>query len=144
MNTMEWSPALELGVGVMDDTHRDFVRLLNALGEASEQDMVARFDEFYAHTVAHFGQETEWMQRMDFPPLHCHQQEHEGVLEVMREVRGYLLEGKYDVGRVLAKELAAWFKSHATTMDAMLAQALASGGAQAEPIACGANASCAH
>jgi hemerythrin-like metal-binding protein len=124
MTTMEWSAALELGVDTMDDTHRDFVRHVNALGEASDAEMLARFEELYRHTLEHFGQETEWMQRINFPPVHCHTAEHDGVLEVMREVRGYLEEGNYEVGRVLARELATWFQSHAATMDAMLAQVL--------------------
>lgn len=127
MTTMEWSAGLELGVEVMDDTHRDFVRCLNALGAASDADMLTRFDELYAHTVEHFGQETEWMRSISFPPIHCHTAEHDGVLEVMREVRGHILDGKYEVGRVLAREVATWFQSHAATMDAMLAQVLRSG-----------------
>ena len=132
MTTMEWNAALELGVDTMDDTHRDFVRCVNALGEASDADMMARFEELYQHTIEHFGQEIEWMKEINFPPLHCHSAEHDGVLEVMREVRGYLQQGNYEVGRVLARELATWFKSHAATMDAMLAQVLK---AQAKPVA---------
>lgn len=124
MATMEWSEALELGVDAMDGTHRQFVQHLNALGEASDADMLACFDAFYAHTVEHFAQENEWMQQINFPPVHCHTAEHEGVLEVMREVRGHLQAGNYEVGRVLARELAAWFQGHAATMDAMLAHVL--------------------
>jgi hemerythrin-like metal-binding protein len=124
MKPMEWSSALELGVDAMDETHREFVRHVNELGEASEPDMLARLDALYAHTVEHFRQEMQWMEQISFPPLHCHAAEHEGVLEVMREVRGYLEAGKYEVGRVLAREVAAWFQSHAATMDAMLAQVM--------------------
>jgi hemerythrin-like metal-binding protein len=143
MATMEWSPALALGVDEMDETHREFVQHVNQLGAASDQDMLACLDALYAHTVGHFRQETEWMEQISFPPLHCHAAEHEGVLEVMREVRGYLEAGKYEVGRVLAREVATWFQSHAATMDAMLAQVLqahAGGAVQAQ--ACGTG--CAH
>jgi hemerythrin len=42
----------------------------------------------------------------------------------MREVRGHLQAGNYEVGRVLARELATWFQGHAATMDAMLAHVL--------------------
>ena len=66
----------------------------------------------------------------EFPPRL--RQIFDGVLEVMREVRGYLQQGNYEVGRVLARELATWFKSHAATMDAMLAQVLK---AHARPLA---------
>lgn len=66
------------------------------------------------------------MAATDFPPTHCHLDEHAGVLEAMRETRNYVAEGKYNVGRVLATELGTWFRSHAATMDTMLAQWLKS------------------
>jgi hemerythrin-like metal-binding protein len=106
----------------MDATHREFVERLNLLADATDAQMVARFDALYGHTVAHFEQEAEWMRCLAFPPVHCHLAEHEGVLEVMREVRGHLQAGKFHVGRVLASEVAEWFRGHAATMDAMLAE----------------------
>jgi hemerythrin-like metal-binding protein len=124
MSRIEWSEGLVLGVDAMDDTHRAFIRHLDALAEAEAAEMLQVFDALYAHTVAHFEQEQRWMQQMPFPPIHCHVAEHEGVLEVMREVREHLENAHYEVGRVLARELAGWFKDHAATMDAMLAQVL--------------------
>jgi hemerythrin-like metal-binding protein len=131
---MEWNESLELGVERMDDTHREFIDLLNRLAEASDEGITAAFEALFAHTVEHFEQERGWMAAIDFPPAHCHQAEHEGVLEAMREVRGYLGEGKLEVGRVLARELAEWFRGHAATMDAMLAQFLRARGVPAEPV----------
>ena len=40
---------------------------------------------------------------------------------VTREVRELIVEGKYEIGPVLANELAPWFVNHAATMDNMLA-----------------------
>ena len=130
MSLIDWSDALELGVDQMDSTHREFVVLLNALAEVPEAKVLAAFDAFYAHTVAHFDQEADWMRTLSFPPIHCHTAEHEGVLEVMREVRGYLAAGDINVGRVLARELAIWFRDHAATMDAMLAYYMKAHGAE--------------
>jgi hemerythrin len=124
MTLMEWTDALDLGVDRMDATHREFVEHLNLLADAADAQMLARFDQFYAHTVAHFEQETQWMRATGFPPIHCHEAEHEGVLEVMREVRGHLEQARFEVGRVLAAEMAEWFRGHAATMDAMLAHHL--------------------
>lgn len=144
MKAMEWSEGLVLGVERMDDTHREFVEHLNALAQASDDDMLARFEAFYTHTLAHFEQENAWMRAIAFPPLHCHAAEHDGVLEVMREVRRHLEAKDYNVGRVLAREMAEWFRIHAVTMDAMLAQVLKAGddGAASE-VACTHGASCA-
>jgi len=121
MTLLAWSDRLALGVGRMDDTHREFVDHLNALGEAGDEAMLERLDAFIAHTEEHFEQEKRWMLELSFPPIHCHTHEHDGVLNIMREVRGMVADGRHDVGRVLARELAPWFENHAATMDAMLA-----------------------
>ena len=124
MATIEWSEALLLGVEPMDSTHREFMARLNALAEAPEARMLECFELLYSHTQEHFERENAWMEQIVFPPVHCHTAEHEGVLEVMRDVRRHLEAGDLEVGRVLARELAEWFKGHAATMDAMLAQML--------------------
>ena len=118
---LKWSDALHLGHAGMDDTHREFVELLNRLSEAAEGDLLARLNEFIAHTEAHFGQEEAWMEAMQFPPLACHRTEHEGVLEIMREVRSRIAGGEPHYGQVLAKAIAEWFPLHAQSMDTVLA-----------------------
>jgi hemerythrin len=121
MAAIDWSPAWELGVDAMDETHREFVSSLGALADAPEDAILARLDELIDHTARHFSAENEWMAMLPFPPLHCHVAEHEGVLGAMRLARDYMAEGKLEVGRVLGPELIAWFENHARTMDAMLA-----------------------
>ena len=61
------------------------------------------------------------MQELQIPPIHCHTQEHEGVLNIMRDVRRMVAEGQLQVGKVLTRELAPWFENHARGMDAVLA-----------------------
>lgn len=121
MALLEWTDGLQLGHDVMDDTHREFVELLNRVGAATGAEQLAVLDEFIAHTEAHFGQEERWMEAMQFPPLACHRTEHAGILEVMREVRKRIAGGEAHYGEVLAKAIAEWFPLHAQSMDAVLA-----------------------
>ncbi len=118
---LEWCGDFVLDEATMDDTHREFVSLLNRVGGASDDDLLGALDNFIAHTEAHFAQEDRWMQAIAFPPLHCHQGEHANVLEVVREVRKRVADGQIHLGAVLAKAIAEWFPQHAATMDAMLA-----------------------
>ena len=118
---LEWSSTHELGVARMDSTHREFVDLLNALHDASDENMLAALDALLDHTAGHFAQENRWMELLAFAPAHCHLPEHDGILQVGREVRGMVVEQKFELGRVLARELAPWFVNHAATMDNMLA-----------------------
>jgi len=59
---------------------------------------------------------------LEFPPLTCHVGEHEGVLEIAREVRRRAAAGETGYGKILAQGVAEWFANHATSMDLVLAQ----------------------
>ena len=128
MNLIDWSPELELGEETMDATHREFVELLNAVGAAPDDELLPRLDAFLEHTEAHFGDENRRMAEVNFPPSHCHTNEHENVLLIIRDVRGRVEGGDFEVGRVLATAVADWFRQHAATMDTMLAWYLRTGG----------------
>jgi len=123
---MEWQEALALGVAEMDATHREFVDHLNSIVQAPDETVLGLLDEFIAHTEAHFAQESRWMRATGFPAIHCHEAEHDGVLNVMREVRGYVEQGKVHVAHVLVAELPEWLRNHLATMDGALARFLKS------------------
>jgi len=121
MPLMDWTDSLALGVAPMDATHREFVEQLNALAQAPDDAFLGLLDAFIAHTEAHFAQESRWMRETGFPARHCHEAEHAGVLGVMRDVRGYVEQGKVHVGHVLVAELPEWLRNHLATMDGTLA-----------------------
>lgn len=142
MQQMEWSDQFELGLGRMDDTHREFVELYNLLVAATEETFIERLDAFIAHTEAHFDQENRWMEKVNFPG--CHRAEHDRVLTVMRDVRERAARGDRFLGRRLVEELPPWFDNHVGGMDAALAFHLQSIGFDVETgtLADGENAGC--
>lgn len=119
MQQMEWNDQFELGLGRMDDTHREFVELYNVLAAATGETFIERLDAFIAHTEAHFDQENRWMEQVNFPG--CHRAEHDRVLTVMRDVRQRAARGDLFLGRRLVEELPPWFDNHVGGMDAALA-----------------------
>ena len=121
MSVMEWNETLVLDQGLMDETHREFIELLNRLADAPDEKMLSVLDEFIRHTEAHFAQEQRWMKQMTYPPLTCHVREHDGVLETAREVRRRVAAGEMRFGQVLAQAVAEWFSNHAASMDNVLA-----------------------
>lgn len=133
MPALVWSNAYELGIAPMDQTHREFVDLVNRIGQADDSGLVSGLDELLLHTVEHFAQEHRWMRESGFPPLHCHQSEHDRVLEVVRDVRERVAAGDLALGRTLLAELPTWFENHAATMDTALAWHLRTTGYLATP-----------
>lgn len=123
MNTFEWDDRYLLGYNAMDDTHREFVDCVHALLTVADADFLAALDAFADHAERHFKQEDEWMSQDGFPARDCHVEEHDKVLQSVREVRQGLADGSLDVaiGRDLAQALVDWFPGHADYMDSALA-----------------------
>lgn len=119
--TFEWDDRYLVGHNGMDETHREFAELLNSLLGASERDFAAALDAFAQHAEEHFASEEALMERYKFPPRECHAEEHERVLESVREVRWRVAGGDIATGRELAQALADWFPGHSDYMDCALA-----------------------
>lgn len=117
----DWSGRFELQHAEMDDIHREFVVLVDALLHAPDAEVASRLEALMEHTRHHFERETTWMQLSGFPPIHCHEREHAKVIEVATQVRERVAAGEYEYGRTLAAGLAEWFEIHADTMDRVLA-----------------------
>lgn len=116
-DVMVWDDEMVLGNTVLDQTHQEFVDILNHLAKTPEADLLPVLDEAIAHTQAHFDLEEGWMARLNFPASGCHVSEHTQVIGVMRMVRERVAAGETHFAYVLATELSAWLRIHATTMD---------------------------
>lgn len=117
-----WSDNFLLGYPPMDDTHREFVAIVNAILTADERDVPAHLEAFAQHAERHFTQEREWMEATDFPATQCHVDEHNAVMKSVRDVQQVVAAGDVAEARSLARALADWFPGHADYMDSALAQ----------------------
>ena len=62
MATIEWNDErFILGVEEMDNTHIEFVDLINCMANASDTEFVDLFDRLLEHTRAHFEAENRLM-----------------------------------------------------------------------------------
>ena len=120
MSAMQWSETFENQLERMDNTHREFVDHYNRVAAAlGSEGFVAAYDEFVAHTEAHFAQENRWMEAVNCPE--CHRGEHDRVLTVLHDIRKRAEQGDLFFARRLIQELPAWFDNHTNGMDAALA-----------------------
>lgn len=127
MTALTWSEALALKQPRMDQTHREFVELLQRLEttHAAAADPLPLLSELQAHTEAHFAQEERWMAAIGFAPQNCHSMQHAQVLHVLREVqRMHAEKPDPNLVPVLVEELGKWFVGHAQMMDAALAETM--------------------
>lgn len=122
---LQWTDAFLLGFDAMDDTHREFVDIVDRLLTCADADLAGAMHDFIVHAEAHFGQEKDWMEATDFPPRDCHVDDHNAVMESAYQVEQLVKDGELAVGREFATALANWFPSHADYLDSALAQWLA-------------------
>ncbi len=121
-NQFSWSDEYLLGYTAMDDTHREFVTIVNDLLSCDDAAVESHLQAFARHAEAHFKEEDNWMERTGFPPRDCHVDEHAAVLKSVYQVLEVVKEGDFAEGRRLAAALADWFPGHAFHLDSALAQ----------------------
>ena len=118
---MPWTDNYLLGHAPMDDTHREFVEVVDAMLSCADEDFALKLRAFIVHAEKHFADEKAWMEASDFPATSCHVDDHDAVLGSAREVEPHVLGGNVAVGRMFAAELARWFPGHADYLDSALA-----------------------
>lgn len=121
MPQLQWTDALALGLPEMDSTHQEFVALLAQVVNAPDDALLPLWRELVAHTDDHFAREDRWMQSTGFAASNCHSNQHQVVLQVLREGDKRGSAGELAVVRQMADELGSWFPMHAQAMDAALA-----------------------
>jgi hemerythrin len=118
---LQWNPSLSVGDTRMDDTHAEFVTLLNQILATPQDHQLPLYRAFVDHTVEHFAQEERWMLATGFSADNCHASHHATILETMNAVVEHYEKGDTEIITRLAEALAEWFPQHAASMDAGLA-----------------------
>ena len=116
-NGYPWRESYALGHDQVDDTHREFVELIDAMMRADDDSFPGLMDRFIAHTREHFAQESALMARHAFPAVGCHEREHQEILDSTLAVRERVADGDLATGRYLVNLLGEWFPHHADHMD---------------------------
>ena len=120
-NGLPWTASLHTGDSRMDDTHHEFVEMLNQILATPQDQQLPLYRRFLLHTVEHFAQEERWMVATGFAAENCHAEHHATILETMRAVESHYEAGDTEIITRLAEALAEWFPGHAASMDAGLA-----------------------
>ena len=125
---MPWTDSLHTGDARMDETHQEFVDMINQILATPEDQQLPVYKAFLSHTAEHFAQEERWMLATGFSADNCHAEHHATILETMRVVEAHYLDSDPTIITRMAEALAEWFPGHANSMDAGLAAHLKSVG----------------
>ena len=124
MKLEDWSPDMLLGVPEMDEAHESFLSLLRQVVEAPDTEFPEAFKALIAHIEHDFQSEERLMERIDYPGLRSHREQHARVLATLHQAVPAAMDGKLAAAPKALELLPKWFMFHLATMDTALAFAL--------------------
>jgi hemerythrin len=126
---VEWDEKYAVGIPLIDDQHKELIRLTNELYQGClGGDETAR--EFFMITVRglldyikyHFSAEETLLENAKYPLLEEHKKQHEGfVLQLVNDVKSYH-DGRKFVPNAFVRYLRDWILSHIAMMDTQYAK----------------------
>ena len=110
-----------VGFKPIDDLHREFQAILDALNDPGEAEFGEDLLALHEHLLRHCSTEEQFMLQENYPHYERHKRAHEYLLESVAEARRR--SDANDIAGVqrFSKELMSWFAIHAQTEDAELA-----------------------
>ena len=125
MTLLKWKSAYSLAIPSVDLEHREMIALINQcydqLGENADNDSIERFlGEIHSGISAHFALEEQLMLRAAYPEYEAHKEDHEELLDEIRDLMDQYVENPDAGAAILQERLANWFGRHFSTFDARL------------------------
>jgi hemerythrin-like metal-binding protein len=119
-----WSPDLSLGNPSMDESHGELLDKLAQLLDVPDADFPSHYAATVARIESDFREEEELMEKIDFPGMRHHREQHCVLLVNLHRAAGAIMQGDVDLGRRTIATLPQWLMAHISTWDAGLAFAL--------------------
>lgn len=122
---IEWKKEFELGVPDIDTEHRELIELINSTYSALQaqpesSNIMAFLGEIFAKISAHFALEESIMRKYRYDGYLEHKQEHERLLDDIRDIMDDYEDGIMPSEGELSRRLTDWFSAHFRTQDARL------------------------
>lgn len=129
MSLLHWEDRYSVGVAAVDHEHKELIELINRLYEeaatrGSKEAVVNFFGDLFRTVSAHFALEERLMRERGYDRLIQHKNDHERLLDEIRDImEDFNASDRFD-DRLLAERLDAWFCRHFESHDARLHNAI--------------------
>ena len=125
MTLIQWKDHYSVGIEAVDHEHKELIELINRLYDEhvtkGEKPVIeAFFGDLFAGISAHFALEERFMREHRYDQLKQHKDDHERLLDEIRDIMEDYASDDKSAGSELASRLEAWFSRHFETHDAWL------------------------
>jgi len=93
MAIVEWKDEYSVGVAMIDEDHKELLRLIGELTQAISSDPADAprlCDALIEHTLAHFNHEEQWFETLNYPQADQHRRMHQKLKQRLVEYRSQL------------------------------------------------------
>jgi len=125
MAFLEWRPEFSVGDPAVDHEHRELIGMVNtAAGAIQNRSSAAEVDRVFGDLLcgisAHFAHEERQMQAASYDQSQMHKEDHEHLLDALREIMDSDLHAADRSAEQLVQLLGDWFTGHFSVHDARL------------------------
>ncbi len=117
MAFIEWSDEYSVGIKQFNDDHRELIKIVNELhsgliSKLGIAQMTYIMGSLVNYTVSHFAREEKYMVKYNYPDYDAHKNEHEKLLNKVREYSRMLEDGQTSFSIELMSFLRDWLVNH--------------------------------
>jgi methyl-accepting chemotaxis protein len=120
MEKVLWTEQLSLGVVEIDEAHKKFLLQLAMVANMRDDRLGDVLFALIKDMEQDFAQEEALMEKIGYPDLRAHREQHARVLSSFHEVVPDVLKGDCHAAHHLLDLLPSWLVVHITTMDKSL------------------------
>lgn len=122
MAFIQWSENMSVGNHIIDQQHKNLVKMVNTVYDAMGQgkgDEVLKpiLKALVDYTKSHFSHEEQFMKQIGYPNLVQHQQIHQAFTQKVQDVYAKVTAGQHVSSVSLAGFLKDWLVSHIMSED---------------------------
>ena len=125
MTLLTWTTEFSVGIEAVDVEHREMIDMINAFYDELQGRRDATSIEHFLGDIhmtisAHFALEERVMQRSNYAEFDAHKEDHEDLLDQIRELMDTFSVDPTNGLKLLKERLSDWFAVHFSTFDAKL------------------------
>ncbi len=125
MSLITWKPEFAVGVESVDFEHEQMIKLINEIYDEMntrrDADSIEQFlGDVHFAISAHFALEENLMREAAYPEYEAHKEEHEELLEQIRDLMDQFVFNPDKGFDLLQEKLSDWFEHHFAAFDARL------------------------
>jgi hemerythrin len=125
MPLLTWKSEFAVGVESVDFEHEQMIKLINEIYDEmktrKDADSIEQFmGDVHFSISAHFALEEKLMREAAYPEYEAHKEEHEELLEQIRDLMDKFALDPDKGFDLLQEKLSDWFEHHFATFDARL------------------------